>query len=75
MNHLVKVDKIKYLFTIIDSKFKFTRHINYITDRCIKLINALSMLARINCGLRHEALKQYTTEQYYHNSYRQHQCG
>jgi len=73
--HLEQVDKIKYLFTIIHSKFKFTGHTNYITDRCTKLINALSMSARISCGLRHEAQKQYTMEQYYHNYYRQHQCG
>ena len=44
----------KYLGTIIDSKFKFNKHIKY---RCTKLINALSKLARINWGMKHEELK------------------
>jgi hypothetical protein len=56
-NHLEQVDKIKYLGIIIDSKFKLNEHIKYITDRCTKLINALSKSARISWGLRHEALK------------------
>ena len=55
-NHLEQVDKIKYLGIIV-SKFKFNEHIKYITDKCTKLINALSKSARINWGLRHEALK------------------
>jgi len=56
-NHLEQVDMIKYLFIIIDSKFKYTEHIKYIIDRCTKSKNALSMSARISCGMRHEALK------------------
>jgi len=58
-NHLEQVDKIKYEYSVIitDSKFKFNKHIKYITDKCTKLINALSKLARINWGLRHKALK------------------
>ena len=56
-NHLEQVDKIKYLGIIIDRKFKFNDHIKYITDRCTKLINALSKSARIRWGLKHEALK------------------
>jgi len=56
-NHLEQVDKIKYLGIFIDSKFKFNEHIKYITDRCTKLINALSKSARLNWGLKHEALK------------------
>ena len=56
-NHLEQVDKIKYLGIIIDSKFKFNEHIKYITERCTKLINALSKSARINWGLKHEALQ------------------
>ena len=47
-NHPEQVDKIKYLGIIIDSIFKFNEHIKYITDRCTKLINALSKSARIN---------------------------
>jgi hypothetical protein len=56
-NNLEQVDKIKYLAIIIDSKFKFNEHIKYISDRCTKLINALSKSARISWGLRHEAIK------------------
>jgi len=56
-SHFQQVDKIKYLGIIIDSKFKLTEHIKYTTERCTKLINALSKSARINRGLRHEALK------------------
>ena len=37
-NHLEQVDKIKYLGIIIDSKFKFSEHIKYITDRCTNLV-------------------------------------
>jgi hypothetical protein len=56
-NHLEQVDNIKYLRIIIDSKFKFNEHIKYITDRCTKLINALSKSAKINWGLKHKALR------------------
>ena len=56
-NHLEKVDKIKYLGIIVDSKFKFNENIKYITDRCTKLINALSKSSRINWGLKHGAVK------------------
>jgi hypothetical protein len=56
-NHLEQADKAKYLGIIIDSKLKFNEHIKYITDRYTKLIKALSKSARINWGLRHEALK------------------
>src|SRR5215510_7297793 len=56
-NRLEQVDKIKYLGIIIDGKLKFKEHIKYITDRCTKLINALFKSARLNWGLKHEALK------------------
>jgi hypothetical protein len=39
-NHLEQVDNIKYLGIIIDKKFKFNEHIQYITNRCTKRINA-----------------------------------
>jgi len=45
------------LVIIIYSNFKFNEHIKYITDRSTKLINALSKSARINWGLKHEALR------------------
>jgi len=52
-NHLEQMDKIKYLGIIINSGFKFKERIKYITNRCSKLINALSKSARINWGLKH----------------------
>jgi hypothetical protein len=55
------LDKIKYIGIILDSKFKFNEHIKYITDRCTKLLNALSKSARINWGLKHKALKTIYT--------------
>jgi len=51
------VGKIKYLGILIDIKLKFNEHIKYITERCTKLVNALSKSARISWGLKHEALK------------------
>jgi len=56
-DQLEQVDKMKHLGIIIDSKFKFTENIKYITDRCTKPINASSKSAKINWGLRHETLK------------------
>ena len=41
----------------MDSKFNFNEHIKYTTDRCTKLINALSKSARLNWGLKQEALR------------------
>ena len=56
-NRLEQVDKIKYLGIIMYSKFNFNEHIKYTTDRCTKLINALSKSARLNWGLKQEALR------------------
>jgi len=56
-NRLEQVDKLKYLSIIIDSKFKFNEYVQYITDKCTKLINALSKSARISSELSHKALK------------------
>jgi hypothetical protein len=55
------LDKINYLGAILDRNFKFNEHTKYINDRCTKLINALSRSARINWGLKHEALKTIYT--------------
>ena len=44
-NHVEQVGKV--LGIIIKSKFKFNERIKYITDRCTKLTNAQSKLARI----------------------------
>jgi hypothetical protein len=54
---LSQVGSLRYLGIIIDSKLTFREHINYITERCSKLIFALSKSAKINWGLSYEALK------------------
>ena len=49
---LQQEDTMKYLGVIIDRRFNFNEHIEYITGKCIKLIHALSKSAKINWGLR-----------------------
>jgi hypothetical protein len=54
---LQQEDTIKYLGIIIDKRFNFNDHIEYITGKCIKLIHTLSKSAKINWGLRHDVLR------------------
>jgi len=42
---------------IIERRFNFNEHTEYITGKCIKLIHALSKSARINWRLRHDVLR------------------
>jgi len=58
---LTQVFSLKYLGIIIDSKLKSREHINYITEKCSKLIFALSKSAKINWGLSHDALESKYT--------------
>jgi hypothetical protein len=58
---LTQVANLKYLGIIIDSKLTFREHINYITEKCSKLIFALSKSAKINWGLSHDTLKSIYT--------------
>jgi len=37
-------------------------HINYMADKCTKLIFSLSIAAKLNWELNHEALKKIYTE-------------
>lgn len=48
---------MKYLGIIFDSKLTFRERVNYMTEKCTKLISALSKSAKINWGLKHAALK------------------
>jgi ribonuclease HI len=48
---------LKYLGIIIDDKFKFSQHISYTAEKCIKLIHSLSKSTKVTWGLKHEALK------------------
>ena len=48
---------LKYLGAIFDNKLTFREHINYMAEKCTKLIFALSKSAKLNWGLNHAALK------------------
>ena len=52
---------MKYLCIIIDKKLTFREHIKQATDKCRKLIFALSRSAKLNWGLSHKALKTLYT--------------
>jgi hypothetical protein len=52
---------MKYLGIIFDSKLTFREHINYMVEKCTKLIFALSKSAKLNWGLKHAALKTIYT--------------
>jgi len=54
---LEQVKKIKYLGIIFDSKMTFRDHVNYVEEKCTKLIFTLSKSAKVTCGLKHTALK------------------
>ena len=53
---LEQVQKIRYLGIVIDSKINFREHILYTSQKCSKLIHALSRSAKMNWGLRSKAL-------------------
>jgi hypothetical protein len=50
------VNSIKYLGIIFDSKMSFREQMNYVEDKCTKLLFSLSKSAKITWGLKHEAL-------------------
>ena len=52
---------LKYLGIIIDPKLTFREHINYIAEKCSKLIFALSKSAKFNWELSHDDLKTIYT--------------
>jgi hypothetical protein len=58
---LHQVHTLKNLGIIFDSKLTFRVHINYIVEKCTKLIFALSKSAKLNWGLKHAALKTIYT--------------
>jgi len=59
--NLEQINKIKYLGIIFVSKLLFREHINYMEEKCVKLIFALSISAKVTWGLGHEALKTINT--------------
>jgi len=58
---LKQVNSLKYLGIIFDSKSTFRDYINYIEEKCSKLILSLSRSAKITWELKHEALKTIYT--------------
>ena len=52
-----QVQKLKYLGINFDYKLTFRDHINYIAEKCTKLIYVLAKSAKITWGLGHEALR------------------
>ena len=62
--NLQQVHGIKYL-GIIFYKITFTDHVNYIEEKCRKLIFTLSKSAKVTWGLKHEALNTIYTESYH----------
>jgi hypothetical protein len=58
---LTQVQSLKYLGIVLDKKLTFKDHINYIKDKCSRLIFALSKSPKLNWGLEHGALKTIHT--------------
>jgi hypothetical protein len=56
-----QVNSIKYLGIIFDNKMTFREHVNYIEEKCKKLIFMLAKTAKLSWGLKHEALKTIYT--------------
>jgi hypothetical protein len=54
---ITQIQKLKYLGIVFDYKLTFRDHINYIEEKCTKLILGLVKPAKINWGLGHEALR------------------
>jgi len=52
---------MKYLGIIIEDKLTFREHITHVTEKCRKIIFALSKSAKLNWGLSHKALKTLYT--------------
>ena len=53
----LQIHSLKYLGIIFDSKLTFREHINYMAEKCTKLIFALSSSTKVNWKLKHMALK------------------
>jgi len=54
---LQQADTIKYLDITIDRRFNFNQHVDKITEKSMKIVQALSKSAKINWGLRHDVLR------------------
>jgi len=56
-----QVRSLKYLGLIFDSKLTFREHMNYMAEKCTKLIFALSKSAKLNWGIKQAAMKTIYT--------------
>jgi hypothetical protein len=54
---LAQINCIKYLGIIFDNKMTFRDHVNYVEEKCTKLIFSPFKSATVTWGLKHEALK------------------
>ena len=70
-----QVQKLKYLGKIYDYKLIFRDHINYIAEKCTKLIFVLAKSAKINWGLGHKTLRTIYIGGILPSYYTEHQCG
>jgi hypothetical protein len=59
--HLRQVKTMKYLVIIIDNKLTIREHITHVTEKCRKIIFALSKSAKLNWELSHKALQTLYT--------------
>ena len=55
------MNQIQYLRILFDNKLTFREHINYIEEKCSKLIFSLARSAKVTWGLKHKALKTIYT--------------
>jgi hypothetical protein len=58
---LNQVNQIRYLGILFDNKLTFREYINYIEEKCTKIIFTLARSAKITWGLKHKALKTIYT--------------
>jgi hypothetical protein len=56
-NAIPQVQTVKYLGIIFDCKLFFREHINYVADKCTKLIFQLAKSAKLNWGSSHKTLQ------------------
>ena len=54
---LEQVSELKYIGVYFDSRFSFDRHLDYITGKCIPIINMLAKSVKLKWGMGHRALK------------------
>jgi hypothetical protein len=61
---LDQIQEIKYLGIYFESKLNFNAHIDHSMVKLINLINMSDRRAKLQWGLGHKAVKQYTKEQF-----------